>query len=170
MPASRTRAASSVRSGRRKKDSYGYEEKVTCHPRGDVTLICHLRWHRVVAALARIARIRRLDRSASLRTAERVEPGATPHSALYSAQGVTPGSTVQSRGCRPTPSTIDAATVLGGVKGAFASLTGCTALDPACARCLQAIVDGVGRSCRDTIRMAACEAGHHHPADRVAVE
>jgi hypothetical protein len=30
---------------------------------------------------------------------------------------------------------MDAATVLVGVKGAFASLTGCAALDPACARC-----------------------------------
>jgi hypothetical protein len=32
--------------------------------------------------------------------------------------------------------------VLGGVKRAFASLTGCAALDPACARCALASIDG----------------------------
>jgi len=45
----------------------------------------------------------------------------------------------------PTPSTMDAATVLSGVKGALAPLGGCAALDPACARCALATIDGVGR-------------------------
>jgi hypothetical protein len=41
-----------------------------------------------------------------------------------------------------SPSTMDGSTVLGGVKGALVPLGGSAALDPACARCLSAIVDG----------------------------
>jgi hypothetical protein len=37
---------------------------------------------------------------------------------------------------------MDGSTVLGGVKGALVPLGGSAALDPACARCLSAIVDG----------------------------
>src|SRR4051812_1373785 len=40
------------------------------------------------------------------------------------------------------PSTRDWTTVLGGVKGALAPLGGCAALDPACAPCGSAFVDG----------------------------
>jgi hypothetical protein len=71
-----------------------------------------------------------------------VEPGATPPEAPRTERGHS-----RFNGLRPTFAfdaiDKDADTVLGGVKGLFAALTGSAALDPACARCRRAFIDGV---------------------------
>ena len=49
--------------------------------------------------------------------------------------------------------------MLGGVKGALASLAGCAALDAACARCAPAFIDGVGIRCPARFRVSPCSYG-----------
>jgi hypothetical protein len=58
-----------------------------------------------------------------------------PRLGRFAAVRVAPGSTVQTESTGAmTLSTMDGATVLGGIQGALATLAGCAALDTACAR------------------------------------
>ena len=84
-----------------------------------------------------------------------VEPGATPLSALRSAVGRSRFTVLENKhdhARRLTPSTGDVVNVLVGVKGSRASLGGCAALDPACARWLLATIDVVADRCSSSLR------------------
>ena len=68
-----------------------------------------------------------------------------PHFRRFASQygGSLPAQLRRTIASAPNAIESDALTVLGGVKGAFAALTGSAALDPACARHRRAFIDGV---------------------------
>jgi hypothetical protein len=95
-------------------------------------------------------RMRRTDRCSPRSRGEQratVEPGATPDNVARAARARGRSRFNAARSAvavrsRTAPSPADWITVLGGVKGSLAALGGSAALDPACAPCVLAFVDG----------------------------